>query len=185
MRDPHGTLAHGGGGKAMRDLVEEVFARVFEPPGMEDQARLMDAALAEPGARLAFTTDSFVVTPLEFPGGDIGKLLQLHRQNAAQPIRDEGDVIENLIKRKQHLQQAWDDMQAGLPVQIYRLVLRGDRDLIRETLAQYTYSVPLNQDALMAGAGAAAIVLALTELLLALVRWLSEAVTFRLRGRFS
>ncbi|WP_127903813.1 hydrogenase expression/formation protein HypE [Solirhodobacter olei] len=74
LRDTHVTLAHGGGGKAMRDLVEEVFARVFEPPGMEDQARLMDAALAEPGARLAFTTDSFVVTPLEFPGGDIGKL---------------------------------------------------------------------------------------------------------------
>ena len=41
---------------------------------MEDQARLMSAALQEPGARLAFTTDSFVVTPLEFPGGDIGKL---------------------------------------------------------------------------------------------------------------
>jgi hydrogenase expression/formation protein HypE len=41
---------------------------------MEDQARLTDAALAEPGARVALTTDSFVVTPLEFPGGDIGKL---------------------------------------------------------------------------------------------------------------
>jgi hydrogenase expression/formation protein HypE len=67
-------LAHGGGGKAMRDLIEEVFTGTFEPPGMEDQARVMDAALAEPGARLAFTTDSFVVTPIEFPGGDIGKI---------------------------------------------------------------------------------------------------------------
>jgi len=58
----------------MRDLIEEVFAAVFRPEGMEDQARLSEAALAEPGARLAFTTDSFVVTPLEFPGGDIGKI---------------------------------------------------------------------------------------------------------------
>ncbi len=68
------TLAHGGGGKAMRDLIESVFTSVFQPDGMEDQARLMDAALQEPGARLAFTTDSFVVDPVEFPGGDIGKI---------------------------------------------------------------------------------------------------------------
>lgn len=74
LRDERVTLAHGGGGSAMRDLIEEVFTSVFQPPGMEDQARLSHAALAEPGARLAFTTDSYVVTPLEFPGGDIGKI---------------------------------------------------------------------------------------------------------------
>jgi hydrogenase expression/formation protein HypE len=74
LRDTHVTMAHGGGGRAMRDLIDAVFTSVFQPPGTEDQARLMDAALQEPGARLAFTTDSFVVTPLEFPGGDIGKL---------------------------------------------------------------------------------------------------------------
>ncbi len=74
LRDTHVTLAHGGGGKAMRDLIDEVFTAVFQPPGMEDQARLMDKALQAPGARLAFTTDSFVVTPVEFSGGDIGKI---------------------------------------------------------------------------------------------------------------
>lgn len=74
LRDTHVTLAHGGGGQAMRDLIDEVFAAVFQPPGMEDQARLAPGALAEAGARLALTTDAFVVTPLEFPGGDIGKL---------------------------------------------------------------------------------------------------------------
>lgn len=68
------TLAHGGGGKAMRQLIEGVFTSAFQPDGMEDQARLMDAALQEPGAKLAFTTDSFVVDPVEFPGGDIGKI---------------------------------------------------------------------------------------------------------------
>jgi hydrogenase expression/formation protein HypE len=74
LRDTHVTMAHGGGGRAMRDLIAEVFTDVFQPPGHEDQARLMHEALQEPGARLAFTTDSFVVSPLEFPGGDIGKL---------------------------------------------------------------------------------------------------------------
>ncbi len=74
LRDTHVTMAHGGGGRAMRDLIDEVFTSVFQPPGSEDQARLMTEALQQTGARLAFTTDSFVVTPLEFPGGDIGKL---------------------------------------------------------------------------------------------------------------
>ncbi|MEL6196218.1 MAG: hydrogenase expression/formation protein HypE [Pseudomonadota bacterium] len=74
LRADRVTLAHGGGGKAMRDLIEDVFTSVFHPPSMEDQARLMDAALTEPGAQLAFTTDSFVVDPVEFPGGDIGKI---------------------------------------------------------------------------------------------------------------
>ncbi|HCQ65413.1 MAG TPA: hydrogenase expression/formation protein HypE [Rhodobacteraceae bacterium] len=74
LRDDRVTLAHGGGGKAMRDLIEEVFTDVFEPPGMEDQARLEADALSEPGAKLAFTTDAYVVTPVEFPGGDIGKI---------------------------------------------------------------------------------------------------------------
>ena len=74
LRGDRVTMAHGGGGKAMRDLIEEIFTDVFQPPGSEDQARLTSDALREPGARLAFTTDSFVVSPPEFPGGDIGKI---------------------------------------------------------------------------------------------------------------
>ena len=74
LRDERVTMAHGGGGKAMRDLIESVFVPAFRPDAMEDQARLVSAALTEPGARLAFTTDSFVVDPVEFPGGDIGKI---------------------------------------------------------------------------------------------------------------
>ena len=74
LRGDRVTMAHGGGGKAMADLIAEIFTEVFQPPGHEDQARLTSDALAEPGARLAFTTDSFVVSPPEFPGGDIGKI---------------------------------------------------------------------------------------------------------------
>ena len=74
LRGSSVTMAHGGGGKAMADLIAEIFTDVFQPPGSEDQARLTAAALAEPGAQLAFTTDGFVVSPPEFPGGDIGKI---------------------------------------------------------------------------------------------------------------
>ncbi len=74
---PKVTLAHGGGGKAMKDLVDDVFVSAFDNAALsplEDQARFSLADLASHGDRLAFTTDSFVVHPLFFPGGDIGKL---------------------------------------------------------------------------------------------------------------
>jgi hydrogenase expression/formation protein HypE len=74
---PTVTLAHGGGGKAMKDLIDDVFVGPFDNPllaPLDDQARPALAALARHGDRLAFTTDSFVVDPLIFPGGDIGKL---------------------------------------------------------------------------------------------------------------
>ncbi len=77
MSGPVVTLAHGGGGKAMKDLIEEIFVRAFDNPALmplDDQARLNMAALAAHGDRLAFTTDSYVVDPLFFPGGDIGTL---------------------------------------------------------------------------------------------------------------
>ncbi|QBQ55931.1 hydrogenase expression/formation protein HypE [Nitrosococcus wardiae] len=73
----HVTLAHGSGGKAMRDLIETLFVRHFHNPWLtplEDQARIGLGELSPGGNRLAFTTDSFVVDPLFFPGGDIGTL---------------------------------------------------------------------------------------------------------------
>jgi len=71
------TLAHGAGGKAMRDLIEDVFVNSFDNSylaQLEDQARFDIASLNSQGSRLAMTTDSYVVDPLFFPGGDIGKL---------------------------------------------------------------------------------------------------------------
>ncbi len=118
-------------------------------------------------------------------GGNLQQLIELHRKSQEKALQDEGDVIGNMIKRKEHLEQLNADLQASLPVKIYHIILRGDRDLIQETLDQYTYAVPLNQDALVAGAVAAAILLAATELLLALARYVSGSLWFRLRGRFA
>jgi hydrogenase expression/formation protein HypE len=61
----------------MRGLIERILLPAFYNPllaPLEDQARLSIAELAAQGDRLTFTTDSYVVTPIEFPGGDIGKL---------------------------------------------------------------------------------------------------------------
>jgi hydrogenase expression/formation protein HypE len=77
LRDSRITLSHGGGGKAMRDLIDDVFVDSFANhalSALEDQARIPLADLLAAGDRLAFTTDSYVVDPLFFPGADIGKL---------------------------------------------------------------------------------------------------------------
>ncbi len=70
--DPEVTMAHGGGGRLTHDLIERLFAASFAPsPG---RPRGDSAILHVPGERLAFTTDSYVVRPLFFPGGDIARL---------------------------------------------------------------------------------------------------------------
>jgi hydrogenase expression/formation protein HypE len=66
------TLAHGGGGALMRRLIQDLFAAAFGPDALQSH---QDSALLDlPPGRVAFTTDSFVVKPLFFPGGDIGSL---------------------------------------------------------------------------------------------------------------
>ena len=68
----HILMAHGGGGQLTAELVAEV---ILPALGGQDPAALADAAEVQAdGGRIVFTTDSYVVQPLEFPGGDIGKL---------------------------------------------------------------------------------------------------------------
>ena len=72
LKEERITLSHGSGGKATQTLIEAVFLEAFSNPLL---APLEDGAvLPVHGGRLAFTTDSYVVSPLFFPGGDIGDL---------------------------------------------------------------------------------------------------------------
>ena len=102
------TMAHGGGGRAMHKLIRDVILKHFDDPALADAH---DGALASLGAEaLAFTTDSFVVSPLFFPGGDIGTLAVCGTVNdlamcAAEPlllscgmILEEGFRIEALAR---------------------------------------------------------------------------------------
>lgn len=112
------TMAHGGGGTAMHRLIEDVFFQAFQNPALaqrHDAARL-DVA----GARLAFTTDSYVVQPLEFPGGDIASLAVHGTVNdlamaGARPrylsagfILEEGFSIETLSRLAASMRKAAD-----------------------------------------------------------------------------
>lgn len=121
VRDREITLAHGSGGKAMRDLIQDIFVGNFENPALaplEDQARFNLADLMQLGDRLAFTTDSYVIDPLFFPGGDIGSLAVNGTVNdlavsGAKPlyltcsvILEEGLPVQTLRRVAQSMQQA-------------------------------------------------------------------------------
>ena len=72
MDDTHISLAHGNGGRFMRELIEDIFARHLSNPNLDVQADAVPLALN--GSEVMFTTDGFTVQPLEFPGGNIGSL---------------------------------------------------------------------------------------------------------------
>ncbi|WP_026665998.1 hydrogenase expression/formation protein HypE [Butyrivibrio sp. FC2001] len=65
------TMAHGSGGASTSELIENIFAKHFKNEYLD---RMEDSAVVPGSERLAVTTDSFVVTPYFFPGGDIGRL---------------------------------------------------------------------------------------------------------------
>jgi hydrogenase expression/formation protein HypE len=109
-------LAHGGGGQLMHQLIEKIFASTFKNPFLDD--RHDGALLTLNKARLAFTTDSYVVHPLFFPGGDIGQLAIHGTVNdlamcGARPlylsagfILEEGLSMETLWRVVQSMQRA-------------------------------------------------------------------------------
>jgi hydrogenase expression/formation protein HypE len=72
MEDDRISLAHGNGGRFMRELIEEIFARHLGRDELDTQADAVPIALD--GGEVLITTDGFTVQPLEFPGGDIGSL---------------------------------------------------------------------------------------------------------------
>lgn len=149
QRAPRVTLAHGGGGKAMHDLVADVFLAAFGTADgdVEDQARLAAPALAAPGARLAFTTDSFVVHPLEFPGGDIGRIAVCGTVNdlavgGADPlwlsaafIIEEGTEIALLRRVAASMREAADEAGVAVVTGDTKVVGRGAADGLFVTTA--------------------------------------------------
>lgn len=135
---PQVLLAHGGGGRLMHQLIEQVFVGAFGNPLLE--ARHDGATFSLGGARVAFTTDSYVVRPLFFPGGDIGTLAINGTVNdlamcGARPlylssgfILEEGLPIETLWRVVQSMKRAAEDANVSLVTGDTKVVDRGKGD---------------------------------------------------------
>jgi hydrogenase expression/formation protein HypE len=137
---PAVLLAHGGGGKLTHQLIERMFVTAFQNDLLE--ARHDGATLTVPAGRVAFTTDSYVVKPLFFPGGDIGKLAVTGTVNdlamcGARPlwlsagfIIEEGLPMETLWQVVQSMQRTAQQIGVQIVTGDTKVVDRGKGDQV-------------------------------------------------------
>src|SRR5215469_15124307 len=132
------VLGHGSGGKLSAQLIEQIFLPAFGNPLLN---KLDDQAVFQiNGSRLAFTTDAFVVTPLFFPGGDIGRLAVNGTVNdlamsgarpqylAATFILEEGLAMAELTSVVESMREAAQDANVQLVCGDTKVVNRGKAD---------------------------------------------------------
>jgi len=130
-------LAHGSGGKLTHELVEKTFLQAFANPIL---AKLDDSAVFNLSGKLAFTTDSYVVNPIFFPGGDIGKLAVCGTVNdlamsGAKPlylslsfILEEGLPQDELTRIVDSIQKAAEEAGVEIVTGDTKVVHRGSAD---------------------------------------------------------
>jgi hydrogenase expression/formation protein HypE len=143
LQDERINLSHGSGGRAMHRLIADVFVRTFNNPALsalEDQATIAISDLAAHGDRLAFTTDTYVVDPLFFPGGDIGKLAVAGTVNdlamsGARPlflscgvVLEEGLPLETLRRVTASMKQMAERAHVAIVTGDTKVVERGAAD---------------------------------------------------------
>jgi hydrogenase expression/formation protein HypE len=130
-------LAHGSGGKLAHDIIRNSFLPELQNPVL---SQLDDSAVIEPAGRLAFTTDSYVVQPIFFPGGDIGKLAVCGTVNdlamvGATPnylslafIIEEGLLVSDLEKIVKSIKEAANAAGVAIVAGDTKVVNRGMAD---------------------------------------------------------
>jgi hydrogenase expression/formation protein HypE len=140
LRDEKINLSHGSGGKATHNLIEGVFAPAFSNPLLDAMDDAATFSINGSGQRLAFTTDTYVVSPLFFPGGDIGKLAVHGTINdlamaGAQPlylsagfILEEGFPIAELRRIVASMAAAASDAGVAIVTGDTKVVQRGKAD---------------------------------------------------------
>lgn len=131
------TLAHGAGGKLSRELMDQVILPEFGNPILDE---LHDGARLSMGGRLAFTTDSYTVQPLFFPGGNIGKLAVCGTVNdlamtgavpkylSAAMIVEEGFPLEDLRKIAHTMRETAERAGVSIVTGDTKVVGRGKAD---------------------------------------------------------
>lgn len=136
-------------------------------PNLADQyAKRVDAHLREVTANVK----PYQEVADRYADGSLQKLVALHRRSTEAVFKAEADAIENLLQRKQRFEAEAAAMQASLIQRLLHILKTRDQEMIDETLDQYTFNVPLTQDAIVFGGGLALAAILLLDVLLALVR---------------
>jgi len=139
----------------------------LQVPNFADQyQKRVDAHLRE----VSINLQPFQDIADKFFKGDMALLIDLNRQSDAEPLRAEGDAIEQMAQRKQRFEAEMAALQTGLASKAIHILLHGDQEILEETRAQYSYNVPLDEEALVFGISSVVVLLITAELLFALMR---------------
>lgn len=142
-------------------------------PNFVDQyEKRLDAHLREVSLNLA----PFQAVADRYHGGSLAELIALHRRSPVPSFREEGEAIAAMAERKRRFEAERRGLDGMLLWRVLYIAVRGDRELRDETRAQYSASVPLNQNALVSGVALAGAAVLLLEGLLALLRSFGRAV---------
>jgi hypothetical protein len=143
----------------------------LQVPNFVDQyQKRLDAHLREVTVNL----QPFQEIANKYFSGDMNKLIELHRTSAEKPFQEEGAAIEKMVARKLRFEIEMAALKVSLPMRALHVLLNGDSEILVEAKAQYSYAVPLSQDALAFGAIFTLVVLLLAELLFALMRLIAR-----------
>lgn len=135
-------LAHGGGGRMMRRLIQNIFYKIFANPELLEHhdSAVLDLGSFGDGRKVAITTDAYVVSPLFFPGGDIGRLAVVGTVNdlamaGARPshltasfILEEGLAMDTLERIAASMRAAADESGVRIVAGDTKVVDRGKGD---------------------------------------------------------
>lgn len=143
----------------------------LQVPNFVDQyQKRLDAHLREVMVNL----QPFQEIASKYFGGDMNKLIELHRTSTEKPFQEEGAAIEKMVARKLRFETEMAALNVGLPLKALHVLLHGDSEMLAETKTQYSYAVPMSEEALFFGVGFTLFVLLLAELLFALLRLLAR-----------
>jgi hypothetical protein len=143
----------------------------LQVPNFVDQyQKRLDAHLRE----VIVNLQPFQEIANKYFGGDMNKLIELHRASAENPFQEEGAAIEKMVARKLRFETEMAALNVSLPLKALHVLLHGDSEMLGETKTQYSYAVPMSEEALVFGISLTVAFLLLAELLFALLRLLAR-----------
>ena len=150
-------------------------------PHLADQyAKRVDATLRE----VTINFQPFLIIANQHTGGNVEALIAMHRQSNVAAFKAEGDAIERMYQRKLRFEAELKSLQTHMPGRLWHLFFKADPDLREQTLIQYNATVPLTQDALIAGGVVALLMLLLLEAAMAGGRRLQAVATRYINHRW-
>jgi len=141
-------------------------------PNLADQyTKRIDAHLKE----VVINMRPFQIVADQYANGSLDSLIAMYRRSTEPAFKASANAIGQMAQRKKRFEAEAAAMQKNLPLRVLHMLLGGDKEILDETLEQYSYNVPLNQEAIVFGALLALAVLLLLEGLLALYRALAHS----------